>query len=367
MKVTMGKTRWKVWLPLALLVIIGAGAIYLLYRLGHISHIRVSKTKDGWVCSGPIKYDWLYSGTMPVISSNNVVVVEKYERSFYIKGFKIAPCLRQFLRDVYYITALSLSNGHTVYRTKLGSINEHPLQVVGIWPWRENVIVWAYYQEEPGLFNKIFSITVLNNRGKILKQVPITLPLEPMAVDEKNSVLLCRQMVDEKDFKQHLDPQILRVLELPSGTEKFQVKIEPLTHMITDKDGNLYINRLDLKNNDREEYNNKRLSSLSGYIEKYSIVPWQKLWSVSVRPEKGYPIGLKYERDKLWYAIHDRDGGPFPEDRRKWIGGPINCETGEAVESQRKCDPYRIEAEVDGKHYIITRIDDKVHVTVSSE
>lgn len=338
----------------------------MLHRLGYISHIRVSKTKDGWVCSGPIRYNLMYPGNKPIVTDKYLIVREKYERSFYIKGFKIAPCLRQFLRDVYYITALSLSNGHTVYRTKI-SINGHPLQVTGIWPWQENVVVWGYYQKEPGLFNKISSVTVLNNRGKLLKHFPITLPLGPMAVDENNGVLLCRQEVDEKDFKQFLDPPILWVLELPSGKEKFQVKISPFSDLVTDQDGNVYINFLNQRNDAWMDFAEKRASFLGTCIEKYSIVPWQKIWSVKVTPQKGYSELLKYEKNTLWYAVHDRDGGSLVMDRRKWIGGPINCENGEAVESQRKCDPYRIETEVDGKHYIITKVDDKVHVTISSE
>ena len=356
MKVTMGKTRWKIWFSLALLVIICAGGFYLLHRLGYISNIRVSKTKDGWVCSGPIQYNLMYPRSRPIVSNKNLVLLEKYRKR----------SLRQFLHHSYYITALALTDGHTVYRTKI-SINGRPLQVLGIWPWQENVVVWGYYQEEPGLFNHICSITILNNRGKILKQFPLTLPLRPMAVDEKNSVLLCQQKVDEKDFEQHLDPQILRMVELPSGTEKFQVKISLFTDLATDQDGNVYINFLNQRNDAWIDYVEKRAPYLSACIEKYSVVPWQKIWSVKVTPEKGYSQLLKCEKNTLWYAVYDEDSAPLVEDKRKWIGGPLNCKTGEAVESQRKCDPYRIEAEVDGKHFLVTRIDDKVHVTVSSE
>ena len=352
----MGKTCWKIWPPLVLLVIIAAAGIYLLHRLGYISNMKVSKTKDGWVCSGPIQYNLMYPRSRPIVSNKNLVLLEKYHKR----------SLMQFLRHTYYITALAMPDGHTVYRTKI-SINGHPLQVVGIWPWQENVIVWGYYQEEPGLFNHIPSITILNARGKILKQFPLTLPLKPMAVDEKNNLLLCQQEVDEKDFKQHLDPQILRVLELPSGTEKFQVKISPFTDLATDQDGNVYINFLNQRNDAWMDYAEKRASFLSACIEKYSVEPWQKIWSVNVTPEKGYSQLLKYEKNMLWYTVYDEDGGPLVEDRRKWIGGPLNCKTGEAVESQRKCEPYRIKAEFDGKHFLFTRIDDKVHVTVSSE
>jgi hypothetical protein len=339
-----------------LLVIIAAGGFYLLHRLGYISNMKVSKTKDGWVCSGPIQYNLMYPSIRPIVSNKNLVLLEKYHKR----------SLRQFLHHSYYITALALTDGHTVYRTKI-TINGHPLQVVGIWPWQENVVVLGYYQEEPGLFNKIGSITVLNNRGKILKQFPLILPLNPMAVDEKNSVLLCRQEVDEKDFKQFLDLPILWVLELPSLTEKFQVKISPFSDLATDQEGNVYINFLNQRNDAWMDYAEKRASFLGTCIEKYSVVPWQKIWSVKVTPAKGYSELLKYEKNMLWYTVLDRDGGPLVEDRRKWIGGPLNCKTGEAVESQRKCDPYRIETEVDGKYYIVTRVDDKVHVTVSSE
>jgi hypothetical protein len=366
MKVTMGKTRWKIWLPLALLVIICAGGFYLLHSFGYISHIRVSKTKDGWVCSGPIQYNLMHPRNRPIVSDKCLIILEKYERRYYIKGFKIDECPMCFLHDVYYVTALSLSNGHTVYRTKIG-INGRPLQVRGIWPWRENVIVWGYYQEEAGLFNHISSITILNARGKILKQFPITIPVKPMAADEKNNLLLCKQRVDEKDFEQFLDPQILHVLELPSGTEKLQVKISPFTDLAADQDGNVYIHFLNQRNDAWMDYAEKRASFLSACIEKYSVVPWQKIWSVNVTPQKGYSELLKYEKNMLWYTVYDRDGGPLVEDRRKWIGGPLNCKTGEALESQRKCDPYRIEAEVDGKHFLITRIDDKVQVTLSSQ
>lgn len=376
-QIAMKLNKKKIWILLAMLVIVVAGAIYLLYWLGHISHIRVSKTKDGWVCSGPIMYDWLYSGTMPVICGDRVVVVERYKRSFYIEGFKVKPCTRFFQRDAYYITALSLSNGHVIYRKKI-SIKGNPLQVWRTWSWRDNVVVGGYYQEKSGHSDRIGLATVLDSRGRITNQFSIPPALGPRAVDEKNNLLLCQQEVDANYLEEdrYLDPQILHMLELPSGKEKFQAEIAPFNHLVTDKEGNVYINFLNQMSDAWADYMKERRASVNTCIEKYSVFPWQKIWSVAITPKNGHSELLKYEEGMIWYSVYDenadfsKDGEEdedrviYPEDGRKWIGGPINCATGEKMESQQKCDPFRITTRLDSKQYIITKMNDKIYVKV---
>lgn len=338
----MRKTRWTIWLALVLILCLSGVLVYWLYLVGHISHIRVSKTKDGWVCSGPIQYYLGYPKIRPILRGKKVVLVERYKREFYIEGFKIAEVKMSFPLDSYYITALSVYNGDVVYRRRM-SIKGHPLQVVGIWPWRENVVVWGYYQEEADLDNRIGSITILDARGRIRKR--FRLDLQPTAVDEKNNLLICGS----------------RMLELPSGKEKFQVKLKLLIDMVTDKNGNVYI----FRRTDQPSHDDK--SSYDGYIEKYSVVPWKQLWSVKVTGRKGSPWMLKYQKDSLWYAFYDPKGGAVHwVDNLIW-DGPLDTQDGTKIETDRKCDPYRLEAEFDGKEYVVTRVDDKLYIKTVSQ
>jgi hypothetical protein len=371
--IAMNLKRKKLRILLAILVVIATGAICLLYSLGYISHIRVSKTEDGWVCSGPIRYSWLYSGTMPVISGDKVVVVERYKRPFYIEGFKVKPCPRCFQRDAYYITALTLSNGRIVYRTRI-NINKHPLQGCSVSPLRDNVVVGGYIQEEPGANNRMYFVTILDGRGQIVNQFSIPPVSGIRSVDEKNNLLLCHQDVDANDRYTVLDPQILHMLELPSGTEKFQVKIAPFNYLVADKEGNVYINFLNQMSSAWADYMEERTASVNTRIEKYSVLPWQKIWSTAITPERGHSELLKYEDGMLWYSIcdenadfgEDEDRVIYPEDIRKWIDNPINCETGKRIETEQECDPYRFVAEYKDEKYIITKADYRLHVTVES-
>lgn len=337
----MRKTRWTIWLALVLILCLSGVFVYWLYWVGHISHIRVSKTKDGWVCSGPIQYRLGYPKFRPILSGKKVVLVERYKREYKREGFKIAEVKMNFLLDSYYITALSVYNGDVVYRRRM-SIKGHPLQVLGIWPWRENVVVWGYYQEEPGLDNRISSFTILDTRGKIRKR--FRLDLKPTAVDEKNNLLICGT----------------RMLELPSGKEKFQVKLKLLIDTVTDKNGNVYI----FRRTDQPSRDDK--SSYDGYIEKYSVVPWKQLWSVKVTGHKGTPKMVKYEEGLLWYAFYDwHRPGWDSEDQLSWH--PLDPETGAKIETERQCEPYRIETELNGKQYVVTRLDDELYIKTVSQ
>ena len=339
----MRKNRWKIWFVFALLFVAGGGLLYVAYRAGYISHIRIRSTKEGWLCTGPFQYGLDYPCTRPILSGKKIVVVEKYKRQFYREGFKILESKKYFLRDTYYITALALSNGDMIYRIKI-NIKSNPLQILGVWAWGENMVVWGYYQEEPGLNNRIFSVSILNSYGNILKRFP--LDVKPTAVDEKNNLLICGS----------------RLLELPSGKEKFQTQTKLLVDIVSDKNGNVYILR--------------RLSGISegdkniiydALVEKYSCIPWEKLWSVKIPgTAEGYPIMLRYEKGLLWYAFYDERGGTYPEDRRKWAS-PLDSETGARIETERRCDPYQIEAEVDGKLYIVKLIKNKLHVKTVSK
>lgn len=351
--IVMRKSRWKIWLLLVVGLILGgvflynacaddiplavrAAAIFYKWLCSDvISAVSVSETTDGWLCSAPVQYELNYLCSGPILCGSKLVILERYKNPFG---------LRSFLRDTYYIRGIELSNGHTVYRSKV-RINGHPLQVLGIFPWGENVVVWGYYQEEPGLDNRISSVSILNSQGEILKRFPLN--VKPTAVDEKNNLLICGS----------------RLLELPSGKDKFQTQIKLLVDMVSDKNGNVYILR--------------RLRSISegdkngiydALAEKYSCVPWKKLWSVKIPgTADGYPIMLRYENGLVWYAIYDERGGPYPEDRRKWTGGPLDPETGAKIETQRKFDPYTIEAEVDAKVYVVTKVNNKLYVKTVSK
>ena len=349
----MRKTRWNICLACVLLVT-GLTTVWLYgMRARLFSDIQIKKTEDVWVASGPIEYGLSCPWTRPILSGNRLIIVEKQKRKFYIKGFSITRLGMCFSRDDYFVTAFQLFGGHRVYRTNI-RVRKNPLQILGIWPWGENVVVCGYCQEEPCLENRIFYITILNGKGRVLNQFPIhahEFPIHtyPMAVDERNNLLICRG---------------LRILQLPSGTEKLTVNLEYCIHMATDKDGNVYVNRLNQRDDNWADYVYKRVPNVSGHIEKYSTVPWKKLWSVEVTPEKGYAWLLKYEDNMLWYAVCDERMGGTIEGRTKWIGGPLDAETGERVETDRTCDPYRIETEFDGRQYVVTKKDDDLHVRI---
>ena len=107
----MCKPRWTICLAFALVLSV---SVVFVYCLRFITDIKVSKTKDGWLCSGPIQYELRHPMTRPIICGEKLIIVERYKKEYYIEKFKIAEVKMSSPRYRYYITALALSNGHTV-------------------------------------------------------------------------------------------------------------------------------------------------------------------------------------------------------------------------------------------------------------
>ena len=102
-------------------------------------------------------------------------------------------------------------------------------------------------------------------------------------------------------------------------------------------------------------------------IAKYRIEARERLWSKKSKTERGYPRLLRYEDGLLWWAVRDEHMGGLIEERTKWIGGPINVETGQFVETERKCDPYRLQTVFGGKSYTVTRKGTKLVVNIAPD
>ena len=335
-------TRKKRLLILTGVVLIGFGLFDIISS--RIGGVHVRRTSNGWTCSGPsIQYCLGFPRTAPILSGEKFVIVEQYKKTYYMHGFRIGPTTKSFLRDTFYITALALSDGHTVYRRKI-RVEGHPLQVFGMWPWGENVVVWGYYQTEPR-GSRITVITILNGKGRTINQ--FGLKVQPTAVDQKNNILICRS----------------GIFDLASGVEKFRPAITEVVDMRTDRKGNVYVLRRvkSAQDGDKE-------GILDALAEKYSVVPWKKQWSVGIRgTAERYPVMLKCENGLLWYAVNEPRAGDTPEDRTKWIGGPLDSETGRLVETERKCDPYRLQTVFGGKSYTVTRKGTKLVVNIAPD
>jgi len=309
--------------------------------------VHVWRTSNGWTCSGNIQYDLGYPRTRPILCGKKLVVVERCKKGYLIRGFKIIETPMNFIRDNYYITALSLANGRKIYRTKLYG-QGHPLQVIKIWPWGENVVVWGYYQTEPG-DNRVTVVQILNSKGRIINQ--FGLKVQPTALDQKNNLLIC----GSKTFL------------LPSGLKQPGMNLMPFVDMATDKKGNLYVNHLSLTGKVWKDYIEKKTPNMPATIAKYRIEARERLWSKKSKTERGYPRLLRYEDGLLWWAVRDEHMGGLIEERTKWIGGPINVETGQFVETERKCDPYRLQTVFGGKSYTVTRKGTKLVVNIAPD
>ena len=269
---------------------------------------------------------------------------------------------RSFLRDLYRIVAVSLADGERVFAAEIKREGQ-PVQIQGTYLWRDSVVVFGYHQHEPGLFNKEFSITVVDREGKMTKQFPIAFPCRALAVDESRNALLCLQDRDKlaKD-PQVLDPQVLWILELPSGKEVSRENVPVAEHLTADNEGGLYVLRTPAN---LDDYMMRKVDKAVSQIEKYSIDPWAKLWSVEVRPERGYPCLIAVEQGTVCYAIYDEGAGSLLDEKIKWIGGPLDPSTSKELGGGKCYDPYRMDVEVAGKQYVITKAKEGLRVVAT--
>jgi hypothetical protein len=250
------------------------------------------------------------------------------------------------------LTAYSLAHGQRVFATEIRNEGQ-PVQVDGTYRWRDHVLVLGRHQQVPGIDRAKASITVIGAEGEVESRFPVAFPCETLAVDGTHDLLLCLQHLHEKDPHELLDPQVIRMLQLPSGNEIGRQEVPILEHMTTDSAGGLYVLRRPGYLKDASH----KPGLTNGLIEKYSLKPWTKIWSVEVAPERGYVQLIALDQGALSYAIFDTAIGGLLDDQLRWVGGPMDPRTGKPLADRRRYDPYSIDTVVRGKRYQITRTD----------
>jgi hypothetical protein len=331
------KKRWKILLFLVCLLLVPT--TYFSYKLGWISNIEIKKTEDGWILEGPLHFSKFLTYKTLFLNNGKIIFVEKYKRDYYLDGLKIKPCLMCFIRDVYYVRAIDLSSGISIYRKKM-KWGKHPVQVFHIFPWRDNTVVYGYYQEIPGIENKNGVVIILDSHGKIQKQFLVD--TKAFAVDEKNDLLICNK---------------LTLLELPSGKTKSNNTIQPFISAVTDNKGNLYIIR-----NPEESGEGSDDDVFKYIIEKYSTVPCRKVWSTVLEvPINHYAYHIDYSNDQL--VIRYLQYGVSQKNKQLWQGVLLNPDNGEITDPNYFSDPYIKEVKSDNKRYNIRQEENRICVS----
>lgn len=324
----------KVWLSSFFCLIFSIG--YNLYGKG----IDVAKLDNGWVCSGPIQYSIRSPEKNPILCDQSIVVLEKYIK-------KSSP--RNFYHHKYYLTILNISDGSIIDLNEL-LYEKHPVQVLAMWPCKKNVVIWGYYQNNPGLSTKIPLIRILDLNGNIIKEFEIDSAARPMAIDRKNNLLLCKYRSSKNETKE-VDSTNMGILiyDLDSCRIKFKKQLDGLFGIVADEDGNAYLLRrgaVDV---------NKGL--FETFLEKYSVDPWKFSWSTSLKSiNKKYPIRFRYQKGMLWYALYNITGG-FLE----WVDIPIDAQTGLEEKMPYQFTPYLL-VEIKGVRYKIKWEGSKLYI-----
>ena len=338
-------------------------------ELHPLSKLKIERNGDLWTCSGvdtdgdrtysTIQFDIKdpSSGTEgPLVVGDSLVVMERIPEP---EGSMMC-----FIRESYCLTRVSVASGEILSSTYLTvhTNAEHPMQARRMFPWREHVLVYGYYQEEPGLFTKKLTTQMIDPRGELISiRFDNDLFYEAEVVDRWNDLLICTQEYQGRDSDGRALPTgpYFRLLDLPSLTLRATHPKDPLilSDMTADADGNLYCLRRDTQEcetcrNDEAPYPTTR------HLVKYSIEPWQELWTRKIEPESdvGYPRLLQFRDGLLWYAMYDSDYEWVndSEEKYRWIEKPLDPETGEPVDTDQRFDPYRTVVDVEGQPYAIT-------------
>jgi len=335
-KIAIPKIR-KSYLAYIFIFVIVLGTLFS-YALGYISHVSLKKIENGWICRGPFHFSKFLNYKNVYSRENKLFLIEKYERQFCLIGLKIVECKKRFMRDAYYVRAYNLSSGKTIYRRKI-MFDIHPVQVFDIFPWLDNTVVFGYYQDKIGGPRKLI-VTILNSKGKVQKQFPVS--AKPLAVDEKNNLLICDGV---------------SLVELPSGEPKINNEMAPIsdvTDVVTDNEGNLYLVRV---NKPGDSGNRDNILIINYIIEKYSILPRGIKWS-STLTTPSWPLFLDYKNNQLLVYYYDREY----RDELSWTSEMFSADIGEKIKSEIVFNPYLKEIERDNRRYEITQSENQILV-----
>jgi hypothetical protein len=166
-----------------------------------------------------------------------------------------------------------------------------------------------------------------------------------------------------KDGQQYSDTQIVRTVDLNSGEKEFAAAVKHVVDIAGDGKGNVYI----LRRTDRIASDDQQSYHWDGYVEKYSVVPWQNLWSrqVEAPAERHHPLCLRYKDGLVWYSFIHGSGGRRAHEEMKWRA--LDAETGEPAQPDRSFDPYKTETTLNGKRYTLKWVGHRLQVTSTSE
>lgn len=349
------KSSWKSLIFLLLLIITVLFFFYHYYtvneklklekhqiNLNVAEEIGVKAIKDGWVYEGPMLNNDSLSYKSIFANSGILFFVEKHVREFYFDGDQLLRTSRSFIRDDCYIRALDLSNGNNIFRTPM-IFHENPIQVLNIYPWNNKVVVYGYYQETYGDSSPQRLIIILDSLGNIINQFHISSQL--FAVDEKNDLLICSG---------------LKFIELPSGQEKYIVEKMSGLNASADKDGNIYI-ITDIKISDGDDkYENNEAN-----VAKYSIIPWNKLWSVNVEGDKqSYPFYINC-REGMLYVYCFESTGNYEKGKGVYPTIILDPNNGAIIKTRYLSDAFIDTTIFEGRKYIINQKINTITVSIS--
>ena len=319
-------------------------------ELHPLSKLQIERSGDSWTCSGVAPdgdrtYDTIFFGLDFSSSLSNRPVVMR-ESLFVLERICDWEYPMSFYRHQHCLTQLAVASGNVLSSTYLTVYTnaEHPVQVWRILPWKGHILVDGFFQEPYVITHKpIFQL--FDRQGELVNVLFDDLFWDIAAVDETQDLLICTQEYEGRDSEGHpiaVNPTF-RVLELPSfnlrATHPRDSHIPP--DMVVGPNGYLYC-----------------LHTTTGALVKYSIEPWQELWTKRIEPESdaGYPRLLRFHEELLWYAMYDHDYEWVndSEERYRWIEKPLDPETGEPVDTEERFDPYRTVVDVEGQPYAIT-------------
>ena len=319
-------------------------------ELHPLSTLEIEHSGDSWTCSGVAPdgdrtYDTIFFGLDFSSSLSNRPVVMR-ESLFVLERICDWEYPMSFYRHQHCLTQLAVASGNVLSSTYLTVYTnaEHPVQVWRILPWKGHILVDGFFQEPYVITHKpIFQL--FDRQGELVNVLFDDLFWDIAAVDETQDLLICTQEYEGRDSEGHpiaVNPTF-RVLELPSfnlrATHPRDSHIPP--DMVVGPNGYLYC-----------------LHTTTGALVKYSIEPWQELWTKRIEPESdaGYPRLLRFHEGLLWYAMYDRDYQWVNDssEEYRWIEKPLDPETGEPVDTDKTFDPYRRVVNVEGQPYAIT-------------
>lgn len=305
--------------------------------------LTITQEENGWRAEGGyILFDYFSNFIGPTPGQDILFVIEYFENPN--EGSMV------FIRDFHRLSAYRLTNGQRVFSSFL-FYDDNPFIPRHVYTWKDQAVVNGFYQEEPSNIDehkdtRRYLTYVFDSQGEIISTISSSDQMydgEPIGIISSSDQLIWMKYNGESENN------LVRIHKIPSGELENEYEIGSWTipgRITIDQNGNLFLIR-------------RPTSSTEGVLERYSLSPWQHLWTKTIDPIVGYLEYLNFEIDRLWYGfLYRYEYHPYVESIYKWDGGPIDPETGEPIESDWRYNPLIIRHKTDGILYQIEKIND---------